>query len=176
MGLFDKLKKAILGRFDHQPEDKYSGGGGGSPVPKRTTVPASGPSQQTGSETTASPGMGPMPPPMGSAPYPIPASTGSQGNPGQEPSRRKLSPDEVKSQLDELAEKNPENLEWRSSIVDLMKLVGMDSSYGERKKMAMEMGYSEEDIEGKGSAEMNIWLHKRVLAQLSEDLDGDLTT
>ena len=59
--------------------------------------------------------------------------------------------------LDELAAKNPEKLDWKKSIVDLMKLVGMDSSFGARKQLA------------KDSASMNIWLHKEVLRKLSEN-------
>ncbi len=58
------------------------------------------------------------------------------------------------------------NLNWRSSIVDLMKLVGMDSSLQERKDLAMELGYTG-DLEG--SAEMNIWLHKAVMRALAEN-------
>ena len=56
------------------------------------------------------------------------------------------------------------NLNWRSSIVDLMKLVGMESSLQERKDLAMELGYTGE-LEG--SAEMNIWLHKAVMRELA---------
>ena len=56
------------------------------------------------------------------------------------------------------------NLNWRSSIVDLMKLVGMESSLQERKDLAMELGYTGA-LEG--SAEMNIWLHKAVMRELA---------
>ncbi len=56
------------------------------------------------------------------------------------------------------------NLNWRTSIVDLMKLVGMESSLQERKDLAMELGYPGE-LEG--SAEMNIWLHKAVMRELA---------
>jgi 3-oxoacyl-ACP reductase-like protein len=56
------------------------------------------------------------------------------------------------------------NLNWRTSIVDLMKLVGMESSLQERKDLAMELGYTGE-LEG--SAEMNIWLHKAVMRELA---------
>lgn len=87
----------------------------------------------------------------------------------------RLTYEELAAHLDTLAVVNPEQLEWRTSIVDLMKLVGMDSSYAERKEMALDLGYSQADIESKGSAEMNLWLHEKVLAKLSEDTDGDLT-
>jgi hypothetical protein len=56
------------------------------------------------------------------------------------------------------------NLNWRTSIVDLMKLVGMESSLQERKDLAMELGYTGE-LEG--SAEMNMWLHKAVMRELA---------
>jgi hypothetical protein len=58
---------------------------------------------------------------------------------------------------------NPD-LNWRTSIVDLMKLLGMDSSLDNRKELATELGYSGEKD---GSAEMNIWLHKEVMRQLA---------
>ena len=68
--------------------------------------------------------------------------------------------------LDGLAAKNPEKLDWKKSIVDLMKLVGMDSSFGARKELAKELNYSGDP---KDSASMNIWLHKEVLRKLSEN-------
>lgn len=68
--------------------------------------------------------------------------------------------------LNELAAKNPEQLDWKRSIVDLMKLVGMDSSLGARKQLATELHYSGDQND---SASMNIWLHKEVLKKLSEN-------
>ena len=58
------------------------------------------------------------------------------------------------------------DLNWRTSIVDLMKLVGIDSSLANRKELAMELGYTG-DLEG--SAEMNIWLHKAVMRELAKN-------
>ncbi len=66
-----------------------------------------------------------------------------------------------------MAKENSEELDWKRSIVDLMKLVGMDSSYGARKELALELGYSQANIDSKGSAEMNMWLHKEVMKQLA---------
>lgn len=68
--------------------------------------------------------------------------------------------------LDGLAAKNPEKLDWKRSIVDLMKLVGMDSSFGARKQLAKELNYTGDPND---SASMNIWLHKEVLRKLSEN-------
>ena len=61
-------------------------------------------------------------------------------------------------------EKGNPNLNYRSSIVDLMKLLGMDSSLENRKELATELGYKGPTD---GSAEMNIWLHKEVMHQLA---------
>jgi Domain of unknown function (DUF3597) len=65
-----------------------------------------------------------------------------------------------------LAKKNPEKLDWKRSIVDLMKLVGMDSSFTARKQLAAELHYSGNPND---SAAMNIWLHKEVMKQLAEN-------
>lgn len=68
--------------------------------------------------------------------------------------------------LDGLAAKNPEKLDWKKSIVDLMKLVGMDSSFKARKQLAQELNYTGDPND---SASMNIWLHKQVLIKISEN-------
>jgi len=65
-----------------------------------------------------------------------------------------------------LAAKNPEKLDWKRSIVDLMKLVGMDSSLSARKELATELHYTGDMND---SASMNIWLHKEVLKKLAEN-------
>ena len=80
-----------------------------------------------------------------------------------------IEPVDVEAQLVEMEAAHPEDLDWRRSIVDLMKLVDMDSSYGARKELALELGYSQAEIDSKGSAEMNIWLHKRVMQALAEN-------
>lgn len=91
-----------------------------------------------------------------------------------EPAAQRLTAGELRAQLDQMEKDHSEKLDWSNSIVDLMKLVGMDSSISERKELALDLGYSQADIDSKGSAEMNIWLHKTVMAKLSEDLDGNL--
>jgi hypothetical protein len=68
--------------------------------------------------------------------------------------------------LNEMASKNSEKLDWKKSIVDLMKLVGMDSSLTSRKELATELGYTGDKDD---SATMNIWLHKQVLKKLAEN-------
>src|SRR5881392_3670508 len=73
---------------------------------------------------------------------------------------------DVAAILNNLAAKNPEKLDWKKSIVDLMKLVGMDSSLSARKELATELHYSGDQSD---TAAMNIWLHKEVLRKLSEN-------
>jgi hypothetical protein len=73
---------------------------------------------------------------------------------------------DVAAILNGLAAKNPEKLDWKRSIVDLMKLVGMDSSFAARKQLATELQYTGDPND---SASMNIWLHKEVLVKLSEN-------
>lgn len=72
---------------------------------------------------------------------------------------------EMAAKLDALAAASTEKLDWRQSIVDLLKLVKVDSSPANRKMLAKEFGYT-----GKldGSAAMNIWLHGTVMQKLSE--------
>lgn len=73
---------------------------------------------------------------------------------------------DVEAVLTEMAAKNPQKLNWRTSIVDLMKLVGMESSLAERKELAQELGYKGDMND---SATMNIWLHKQVMQKLAQN-------
>ena len=73
---------------------------------------------------------------------------------------------DVAAVLDGMAAKNKEKLDWKRSIVDLMKLVGMDSSFTARKALAAELGFTGDTND---SASMNIWLHKQVMQKLSEN-------
>ncbi|MEC5129659.1 DUF3597 domain-containing protein [Verrucomicrobiales bacterium BCK34] len=112
------------------------------------------------------------------APSPTPVAEGAEATaeggeataeatPEAAPTPAPVSAVDVEANLTKLASEHPEDLDWRRSIVDLMKLVGMDSSYGARKELALELGYSQADIDSKGSAEMNMWLHKEVMKQLA---------
>jgi uncharacterized protein with von Willebrand factor type A (vWA) domain len=73
---------------------------------------------------------------------------------------------DVEQVLEDISQQkgNP-NLNWRSSIVDLMKLLDLDSSLANRAELATELGYQGEK---NGSAEMNIWLHRRVMEELEK--------
>ena len=72
---------------------------------------------------------------------------------------------DVVAQLEQKAAANPQKLNWRTSIVDLLKLLDIDSSLGARKELATELGCPA-NLMG-DSAQMNIWLHKTVLARIA---------
>jgi hypothetical protein len=73
---------------------------------------------------------------------------------------------DVEAVLSDLQAKNQERLNWRTSIVDLMKLLGLDSSLASRKELAKELNYTG-NMED--SAAMNMWLHKQVMRKLAEN-------
>ena len=66
--------------------------------------------------------------------------------------------------LDAAVKAKGEKLEWRTSIVDLMKALDIDSSFSARKELAKELGYTGDSND---SASMNIWLHKQVMTKLA---------
>ncbi len=72
---------------------------------------------------------------------------------------------DVVAQLEQRAAANPQKLNWRTSIVDLLKLLDLDSSLASRKELATELGCPTELMGD--SAQMNMWLHKNVLAHLA---------
>jgi hypothetical protein len=73
---------------------------------------------------------------------------------------------DVEAVLSKLASQNKEKLDWRKSIVDLMKLLNLDSSLSARKELAKELHYTGDMA---NSADMNIWLHKQVMIKLAEN-------
>lgn len=91
------------------------------------------------------------------------SASASAGSGGASPAAQTV---DVAAVLEGLAAKNPEKLDWKHSIVDLMKLVGMDSSFTARKQLAAELHYTGDPND---SASMNVWLHKEVLKKLSEN-------
>jgi hypothetical protein len=73
---------------------------------------------------------------------------------------------DVGAVLDGLAAKNSQKLDWKHSIVDMMKLLDMDSSLSARKELAGELHYTGDTND---SAAMNIWLHKQVMQKLADN-------
>ena len=103
---------------------------------------------------------------------PQPAATGSTGVLEAPP----MPVVDVAATLNKLAATTKEKLDWQHSIVDLMKLVGMDSSFGARRQLAKELNFTGDMND---SASMNVWLHKEVLRKLAENggkVPADLLT
>ena len=74
---------------------------------------------------------------------------------------------DVVAQLEQKAAANPQKLNWRTSIVDLLKLLDIDSSLAARKELATELGCPA-NLMG-DSAQMNMWLHKTVLQRIADN-------
>jgi hypothetical protein len=114
---------------------------GKAPASPAAAAPAA-PSAQASGTTNAAPSA--------------PAPTSSSAPPG--PSV------DVAAVLDDLSGKTTEKLDWRHSIVDLMKLLSLDSGLAARKELANELHY---DGDTSNSASMNIWLHKQIMVKLA---------
>ena len=139
MSIFGSIKKAIFG--DRGP---LGGQFSGKPAPTPQAAPAPAPAPKVA--PTAAP----------AAPKPAPAAPAAAATPV-----------DVEKVLTEIAAKHGgPDLNWRTSIVDLMKLLGIDSSLANRKELATELGYTGAKD---GSAEMNIWLHKAVMRELEKN-------
>ena len=105
-----------------------------------------------------------------STPAQAPGQTGGTAMPqmgGQAWQEGGQQPVDVEAVLTDISrQKGNPDLNWRSSIVDLMKLLDLDSSLANRKELATELGYTGAKD---GSAEMNIWLHRRVMDELERN-------
>ena len=133
---------SILGKIIGGIWDRAKGGPGYKPADSGSTA---GPGTVTAPSTP--------PPPvdegMATAPQPHTAQTV-----------------DVEGILDFMNQQRDQKLNWRTSIVDLMKLTGMDSSLSERKELAQELGYTGDMSD---SATMNIWLHKQVIQKIRDN-------
>ena len=117
------------------------------------------PTTSAGAPPSTNPAAGPtttVAPSMTVAPEPTVGLTPAGATP--------LSQVDVEAVLTKLAAQTREKLDWRRSIVDLMKLLDLDSSLGARKQLAKELNYSGNTDD---SASMNIWLHKQVMTKLA---------
>ncbi|RZM32977.1 MAG: DUF3597 domain-containing protein [Sphingomonas sp.] len=138
MSIFSKIKSAIFG--EHGPL-----GSGHFGTPKAPPAPAPSPAPQT---TAAQP----APTPAAPTPQAAPAAPAQSVD--------------VEAVLSGIAAKKGSDLNWRTSIVDLMKLLDLDSSLDNRKELATELGYTGAKD---GSAEMNMWLIKAVMRELEKN-------
>ncbi|MCY7280254.1 MAG: DUF3597 domain-containing protein [Sphingomonas bacterium] len=165
MSIFSKIKDAIFGKKaapaaedrPQIPAGMAGGAPGARPAPPRGSRP---------------PGRGAPPPadwgaagpPPHAPPRPGAGGGGGGGARARAPTVDSGPVDVVQSLDDMAAAKGNPDLNYKSSIVDLMKLLGLDSSLDDRKELADELGYTGDKD---GSAEMNIWLHKEVMRQLA---------
>jgi 3-oxoacyl-ACP reductase-like protein len=94
-----------------------------------------------------------------------PAASASAATAAGATAAKSISKADVEAILARLADEQDEDLDWKTSIVDLMKLLKLDSSLGARKQLAQELGYTGALD---GSAAMNVWLQKQVMTKLAE--------
>jgi hypothetical protein len=97
-----------------------------------------------------------------SSPAASPSATASTGSSA---AAKPMSRDDLNAMIGKIADGQKEDLNWEESIVDLMKLLKLDSSLTARKQLAQELGYTGVFD---GSAAMNVWLHKQVMTKLAE--------
>jgi hypothetical protein len=95
------------------------------------------------------------------APVPVPVE------PPPPPPPTPIAVVDVVAQLEAYVAANPQKLNWKTSIVDLLKLLDLDSSFGARKELATELGCPGELMGD--SAKMNMWLHKTVLQKIADN-------
>ena len=108
------------------------------------------------------------PPSPSSAPQASPAPQAASGpSPTAPVGPTGIKAIDVVAQLEGLAAAHKEKLNWKTSIVDLMKLLGLDSSLVARKELATELGCPAQKMGD--SAQMNLWLHKTVLQKLADN-------
>jgi hypothetical protein len=98
------------------------------------------------------------PPPVAQASAPIPVVP---------PPPTPIAVVDVVAQLEQWAAASPQKLNWKTSIVDLLKLLELDSSFGARKELATELGCPDHLMHD--SAQMNMWLHKTVLQKIADN-------
>ena len=143
MSIFGTIASAIFGSAAHAE--------GASPDVKAAPSNAPAASTTVAANDTAPPAAMPA-----AAPASSPAS----------PNIVAKTPVDVMAVLDKMDDASDEKLDWSTSIVDLMKLLKLDSSLAARKQLAHELNYPGDT---KDSAKMNIWLHKAVMTKLAEN-------
>jgi hypothetical protein len=150
MSIFDKIKHAIFGEA-HAAQTA-------APAPPSATTAA-----------TPSPSLAPAPSapaPATPAPAPTPAAAAPSSAAPSSSAPSSSAPVDIAPVLDAAVKKNGQHLDWRKSIVDLMKALDLDSSIAARKELAQELHYTGDTND---SATMNVWLHKALMKKLAEN-------
>ncbi|MBC8650202.1 DUF3597 domain-containing protein [Pseudomonas sp. MTM4] len=151
MGLFDKIKDKLgLGGVSNEAHKPAAPNSGVNQHATDTVVDSNRPTTANNATTT---------PPGASA-----SATGMAGTAGTVGGPNSVV--DVPAKLDGMAANFPEQLNWRTSIVDLLKLLGLDSSLESRKELATELGCPPDKMAD--SAQMNMWLHRAVMHKLAE--------
>lgn len=143
MGIFGTIMSKVLGRTPASPVTPTSSSAQAPPSAQQSAAPGAAPAAQP----SGGPGAGPSTSPAATSPS-MPAGPAV----------------DVAAVLDGLNDKADQVLDWRHSIVDLMKLLALDSSLAARKELAKELNYNG-DLND--SATMNIWLHKQIMVNLA---------
>ena len=139
MGIFDSISEAIFGKANAAP------------------VPPSPPTSTTTAPQTPQAPKAPQPPQPPQAPAP------AEPKAAPAPSVHGV---DVSAVLEKAAASKGHKLNWRTSIVDLMKALDLDSGLDARKKLAKELNYTGDTSD---SAKMNVWLHKALMKKLAEN-------
>jgi Domain of unknown function (DUF3597) len=174
MSVFGNIASAIFGHRSVAPgtatgslapgAPKSPGAAPGSPPPGSSAAPNS----TTGTSAPGAPKAAPASVTGTSAPG-APKAPGSSAAPTSNTTAagaaKPITIAEVEAMIAKVAAGQKEKYDWQKSIVDLMKLLNLDSSLNARKELAKELGYSGALD---GSAEMNVWLHKQVMTKLAE--------
>jgi hypothetical protein len=167
MGIFDKIKSAIWGEKEAAPSATRA-----SATPQKPPITAS--ASGTAARQTESAPAAPTPTakpasPAASASPAAPASTASPAAPAS-PAKPATAPAagtvDVAAMLDAAVARKGQKLNWRRSIVDLMKALDLDSSLANRRELAKELHFTGD---ASNSAAMNMWLHKALMKKLAEN-------
>lgn len=145
MGVFDRIKSAIFGKA--QAAEATAPAASAAPA---SSAPAAAAPASSATAASPAPTTNPAPPP------PKPAASAAAST----------QPVDIEAMLNAAVKKSGQKLDWRHSIVDLMKALGMDASMAERKELAGELGYTGDTGD---SAKMNTFLHKALMKKLSEN-------
>jgi hypothetical protein len=169
MGVFDKIKNAIWGKAHAAPAPKPAAApaqptsttptAAAPPVPTSSAAPQAAPQATT--PAAGAPSVGTASQNTSAAP----TGASPQSAPQQAPASQTAEVD-VEAMLDAAVADKGQKLDWRHSIVDLMKALDLDSSLADRKELAQELHYTGDTSD---SATMNIWLHKALMKKLADN-------
>lgn len=152
MGIFDKIKSAIWG------------GEAAKAAPTTIAGTSAKPATASAAAAPSAPPAAPAPRTESAAQAPAPSQAPTQAPaPAPAPSGGAV---DVAAILDAAVKASGQKLDWKKSIVDLMKALKLDSSLGARKELADELGYTGDKGD---SAKMNVWLHKQVIQKLKDN-------